>query len=442
MDSQRTVTTRDQLQRKQILRAFFLYLVAIATVELGIILFIEELGFAWLTQAIFDAVTLIIVLLPVSYFLILKPVLAQLQQALHQSESQFQAVTLSATDAILGMDERGKICIWNNAATKMFGYGATSAIGRQLHELIVPNQYRSRAAIGMKHFQDSGEGEIIGKTIELTALHKDGTEFPIELAVSAHKIGNGWHSTGIIRNITTRKQTELKLQTVNERLRAGLTSTIQVVSRVAEARDPYNAGHQLRVSRLAREIAQEMGLDSDRVEGIRLGAQIHDIGKIQVPSELLSKPGKLSVNEFELIKEHCLNGYNILKDVEFPWPIAEISYQHHERLDGSGYPQGLKGDAICLEARIVAVADVVEAISSHRPYRPSLGNQVALDEIATKRGKHYDPKVVDACLKIFTEKNSALMPCKRRNTEHLMKCFSTQILNSPELHLEVESALF
>ncbi|MDP1634802.1 MAG: HD-GYP domain-containing protein [Gallionellaceae bacterium] len=177
-----------------------------------------------------------------------------------------------------------------------------------------------------------------------------------------------------------------------------------MVSRAAEARDPYTAGHQLRVSRLAREIAQEMGLDSDRVEGIRLGAQIHDIGKIQVPSELLSKPGKLSANEFELIKEHCLNGYNILKDVEFPWPIAEISYQHHERLDGSGYPQGLKGDAICLEARIVAVADVVEAISSHRPYRPSLGNQVALDEIATKRGKHYDPKVVDACLKIFTEK--------------------------------------
>src|SRR3989338_4249054 len=404
MDSQRTATIRGQLQRKQILRAFLLYMVATAAVELGIMLFIEELGFAWLTQAIFDAVTLIIIMFPVSYFLILKPALAQLQQALHQSEDQFQALTQSATDAILGMDEGGKISIWNDAATKMFGYSTTFAIGRHLHELIVPNQYRSRAAIGIKHFQDSGEGEIIGKTIELTALHKDDAEFPIELAVSAHKVGNGWHSTGIIRNITTRKQTELKLQTINERLRAGLTSTIQVVSRAAEARDPYTAGHQLRVSRLAREIAQEMGLDSDRVEGIRLGAQIHDVGKIQVPSELLSKLGKLSVNGFELIKEHCLNGYNILKDVEFPWPIAEISYQHHERLDGSGYPQGLKGGAICLEARIVAVADVVEAIGSHRPYRPSLGNQVALDEIATKRGKYYDPKVVDACLKIFTEK--------------------------------------
>lgn len=404
MDNQRTITTRDQLQRKQVLRAFFIYLGAIAAVEFGIMLFIEELGFAWLSKAIFDTVTLVITLLPASYFLILKPVLAQLQQALHQSEDQFQALTQSATDAILGMDERGKIAIWNDAATKMFGYSATAAIGRQLHELIVPSQYRSKALEGMKHFHDSGEGEIIGKPLELTALHKDGTEFPIELAVSAYKSGNGWQATGIIRNITTRKQSELKVLAVNEQLRAGLVCTIQVVAKAAEAKDPYTAGHQMRVSRLAREIAQEMGLYSERVEGIRLGAQIHDIGKIQVPSEILSKPGKLSANEFELIKEHCLNGYNILNGIEFPWPIAEIAYQHHERLDGSGYPQGLKGDAICLEARIVAVADVVEAISSHRPYRPSLGNQAALDEIAAKRGKYYDPKAVDACLKIFTEK--------------------------------------
>ncbi|MDP2760356.1 MAG: PAS domain S-box protein [Sideroxyarcus sp.] len=404
MDSQKTITTRDQQQIKQALRAFFIFLAAIATTELGIMLFIEQLGFAWLANAIFDTVTLIVILLPVSYFLILKPVLAQLQQALHQSEDQFQALTQSATDAILGMDGRGEISIWNNAATKMFGYSAASAIGRQLHELIVPNQYISKALEGMKHFQDSGEGEIIGKPLELTALRKDGTEFPIELAVSAYKFGNEWQATGIIRDITERKQAELKVQTVNEQLRAGLVCTIQVVAKAAEAKDPYTAGHQMRVSRLAREIAQEMGLGSELVEGIRLGAQIHDIGKIQVPSEILSKPGKLSVNEFELIKEHCLNGYDILKGIEFPWPIAEIAYQHHERLDGSGYPQGLKGDAICLEARIVAVADVVEAISSHRPYRPSLGNQVALDEIATKRGKYYDPKVVDACLKIFSEK--------------------------------------
>lgn len=404
MDSQKTITTRDQLQVKQALRAFFIFLAVTAAIELGIMLFIEQLGFAWLANAIFDTVTLIVILLPVSYFLILKPWLAQLQQALHQSEDQFQALTQSATDAILGMDGRGEISIWNNAATKMFGYSAASAIGRQLHELIVPNQYRSKALEGMKHFQDSGEGEIIGKPLELTALRKDGTEFPIELAVSAYKFGNEWQATGIIRDITERKQVELKVQTINEQLRAGLVCTIQVVAKAAEAKDPYTAGHQMRVSRLAREIAQEMGLDSERVEGIRLGAQIHDIGKIQVPSEILSKPGKLSVNEFELIKEHCLNGYNILKGIEFPWPIAEIAYQHHERLDGSGYPQGLKDDAICLEARIVAVADVVEAISSHRPYRPSLGNQVALDEIATKRGKYYDPKVVDACLKIFSEK--------------------------------------
>lgn len=404
MDQHRTITTRDKLQRKQVLRAFSFYLVAIAAVELCIMLLIDELKIPGLAMAILDSVMLVIILLPVSYFMVFKPVLAELQQALHQSEDQFQALTQSATDAILGMDERGKISIWNNAAIQMFGYSANYAIGQQLHELIVPEQYRSKALEGMKHFQVSGEGAVVGKTLEITALHKDGTEFPIELAISAYKFGDGWHATGIIRDVTERKQSELKVLTVNEQLRAGLVCTIQVVAKAAEAKDPYTAGHQLRVSRLAREIAHEMGLDSDRIEGIRLGAQIHDIGKIQVPSELLSKPGRLIDKEFELIKDHCLNGYNILKDIKFPWPIAEIAYQHHERLDGSGYPQGLKGDAICLEARIVAVADVVEAISSHRPYRPALGIQVGLDEITAKRGKYYDSQVVDACLKLFTEK--------------------------------------
>lgn len=403
MDSQRTVTTRDKLQRTQLFQAFSWYLVSIAVAELVIMLMIHNLEIHWLTMAILDTAILIIVLLPVSYFLVFRPVLAQLKQALHQSEDQFQALTQSAADAILGMDEYGKISIWNNAATQMFGYRGSDAIGRPLHELITPSQYRSKALEGMKHFRGSGEGAIIGQTIELTALHKNGTEFPIELAVSAYKFGHGWQATGIIRNITERKQTELKLQTVNERLRAGLLCTIQVVSRAAEAKDTYTAGHQLRVSRLARRIAQEMGLDSDRVEGIRLGALIHDVGKIQIPSELLSKPAKLSVTEFELVKDHCLHGYNIMKDIEFPWPIAEIAYQHHERLDGSGYPQGLKGEAICLEARIVAVADVVEAISSHRPYRPGLGIQMGLDEIMAKRGKCFDSQAVDACIKLFTE---------------------------------------
>jgi PAS domain S-box-containing protein/putative nucleotidyltransferase with HDIG domain len=404
MDKQKTATSRDQLQRKQLIRISLLYLALIAAIELFIMLLIEPLGFTGITLAILDTAALIIILLPCSYFIILRPALTQLRLALFQSEEQFQSLTQTAADAILGMDEKGNISIWNDAATQMFGYSASSVIGHQMHDIIVPSRDRPKAAKGIKHFHTSGKGNAIGQTIELTALHKDGTEFPVELSISGYRFGKAWHATGIIRNITERKQTEQQLQSMNERLKAGMVSTIQIVANAVEARDPYTAGHQLRVSRLARAIAQEMGLDSDRVEGIRLGAQVHDIGKIQVPSELLSKPAKLSANEFELIKDHCLIGYNIMKDIAFPWPIADIAHQHHERLDGSGYPQGLKGDAICLDAKIVAVADVVEAIGSHRPYRPALGNQVALDEITAKRGICYDPAAVDACLKLFEEK--------------------------------------
>jgi len=147
-----------------------------------------------------------------------------------------------------------------------------------------------------------------------------------------------------------------------------------------------------------------MGLDAGRIDGLRMGASIHDIGKINLPAEILAKPTKLSDPEFALIKGHAQVGYDILKDIAFPWPVADIAWQHHERLDGTGYPQGLKGDEICLEARIVAVADVVEAMSSHRPYRPSLGIDAALQEIETHRGTWFEPAAVDACLKLFREK--------------------------------------
>jgi len=173
-------------------------------------------------------------------------------------------------------------------------------------------------------------------------------------------------------------------------------------------RDPYTAGHQRRVADLARSIATEMNLPHDTIEGVRVAAVIHDIGKVSVPAEILSKPGKLTQNEFELIKDHAETGYDILKDVEFPWPIAEMIRQHHERLDGSGYPRGLKGDDTLIEARVIALADVVEAIASHRPFRPAHGIEVALDEIKKNRGTLYDPEAVDACLRLFTERKYTL----------------------------------
>ncbi len=192
-------------------------------------------------------------------------------------------------------------------------------------------------------------------------------------------------------------------QEAEERLRAALTSTIEAMAATLEARDPYTAGHQRRVADLAAAIAREMGLPADTVEGIHFGALIHDLGKVQVPAELLAKPTKLTKLEFELIKTHPQAGYDIVKNIKFPWRVAEMVHQHHERLDGSGYPQGLKGDEIALEARVLAVADVVEAMASHRPYRPGLGIEVALKEITSRRGAWFEPAVVDACIRLFRE---------------------------------------
>ncbi len=199
-----------------------------------------------------------------------------------------------------------------------------------------------------------------------------------------------------------------ELEENQKKLSAALKGTISTVALAVEVRDPYTAGHQQRVAELAEAIATEMALDELQVEGVRMGSMIHDIGKIQLPAEILSKPTSLSNLEFQMIQTHAQVGYDLLKDIQFPWPVADIAHQHHERMDGSGYPQGLKGDEICLEARIVAVADVVEAISSHRPYRASLGIDAALDEISSKREKFFDAAVVDACLKIFKEKKYSL----------------------------------
>jgi len=194
-------------------------------------------------------------------------------------------------------------------------------------------------------------------------------------------------------------------QALMEKLRKTLGGTIQVISRAVEMRDPYTAGHQRRTADLARAIATEMGISADRTDFVRIAGTIHDIGKISVPAEILSKPTKLTDIEFRLIKEHAQAGYDILKNIEFPWPVADVILQHHERMDGSGYPQGIKGDDLLLESRILAVADVVESMASHRPYRPALGIDAALEEITKNRGTLYDPRVVDICLQLFNEKS-------------------------------------
>lgn len=507
----------------------------------------------------------------------------QAERALAESEEKFRRISQSAVDAILMIDDRGRLTYWNPAAQRIFGYAEQEVLGRNLHRMLAPERYHGVHREAFAAFTGHGGGAAIGKTLELDALRKDGTEFPMELSISSLQVDGRWHAVGMLRDITGRKRAEETLQRTNRALRTlsacnealvrardedglrqgicrtlvetggyslawigeaggdqrivpvasagadrargrldgiaarggeglsgagpsgaairsgrtqvvrdtaadpcsspwrgmalehgphaalavplqdlgraygvlnvyaadaeafdaqeiglleelagditfGLRSlrivrerdaanaalqkvllqTIEAVALTVEKRDPYTAGHQQRVAALAVAIAEEMGLDGQRIEGIRIGGLIHDIGKITVPAEYLARPGSLSEAEFLVIRAHPEVGHEIMKGVESPWPLSLMILQHHERLDGSGYPHGLKGDGILLEARILAVADVVEAMASHRPYRPALGLEPALAEIRAGRGVRFDARVVDACMRLFRERDYRL----------------------------------
>jgi PAS domain S-box-containing protein len=244
-------------------------------------------------------------------------------------------------------------------------------------------------------------------TREMRIKTRQGDFVTVAVTVVAIRFESGatQYFDGILEDITERKQAQIQIQESLQRLQKTIKEIIEAMAYIGEVRDPYTAGHQRRVAQLSLKIAQAMGLQEEQFEGLTMAAFVHDIGKILVPSDILSKPGKLTRPEFDMLRDHTRIGYEILKTIEFPWPIATIVLQHHERIDGSGYPNGLAGDQIIIEARILAVADVVEAMSSHRPYRPALGIDLALDEITKNRGTLYDPAVVDNCLKIFSEKS-------------------------------------
>jgi PAS domain S-box-containing protein/putative nucleotidyltransferase with HDIG domain len=322
------------------------------------------------------------------------------QEELVESEEKFRALVETVNSAIFIFRGRKNLFI-NPAAETITGYSLDELLGMDFWEIMHPDFKDLVRERGLARQQ----GEDVPASYEVKIIRKNGEERWLNFSAARIEYEKKPAILGIAQDITDRKRSQIALQTSHEQVRASLIGTIVAISRAVGARDPYTAGHQQRVSQLSRAIAQEMGLDKERIDGLRMGASIHDIGKIYLPAEILSKPARLTTLEYELVKGHAQVGYDILREISFPWPIADIAHQHHERLDGSGYPQGLKGDEICLEARIVAVADVVEAMSSHRPYRPALGIDAARKEIRSNRGNLYDPDVVDACLNVLMKRD-------------------------------------
>jgi PAS domain S-box-containing protein/putative nucleotidyltransferase with HDIG domain len=309
--------------------------------------------------------------------------------------------SLKNTYFVYSCTKEGQITYISPSIAKVLGYTEDEFI-----ELI--NNPQSDIRNG-EYILPSHETLKNGRTIpyEMLIPCKDGS--PCWLEVSEVPIrdenGNTTAIECIFHNISERKKAELGLQASVEKLRKALAGTIQAMALTVETRDAYTAGHQRRVTNLARSIAQEMGMNENDVDGLRMAGVIHDLGKISVPGEILNKPGKLTNLEFDLIKIHPQTGFDILKNINFQWPIAQIVLQHHERLDGSGYPHGLRGEDILQEAKILAVSDVVEAMSSHRPYRATLGIDMALDEITTNKNILYDADIVDTAVDLFTNKD-------------------------------------
>jgi PAS domain S-box-containing protein len=291
-------------------------------------------------------------------------------------------------------DVTRKVEFANTAYEQLFGYHLEEIVGRPVAELVNPDKSVESVSVEQIFAELEKGGVFRGEVIRRT---KGGELIP--LLITAAPVNTGQGVSGYVASysdLSAVKQSE-------KRLREALVATILAISHTVEKRDPYTAGHQQRVAELATTIGREMQLPLERIEGIYLGSLIHDIGKIYIPAEILNRPGKLSEYEFGMIRSHPDVGFEIVKDVKFEWPIANIVHQHHECMNGTGYPRGLKGDEICLEARIVAVADIVEAMSSHRPYRPGLGLEAAMKEIEQQAGTRLDADVVECCLKLFRE---------------------------------------
>ena len=321
------------------------------------------------------------------------------REASKRAEEQLRVTVENTHDIIFQLSPLGIIQYVSPKVKEIYGYEPEGLIGKHL-KVTTPARELPRA---LKLFKSVLSGKTISN-FEIDQLDANGEIVPMEInSAPVRKDGKIIGVQGIMRDVTERRRADAEVKRSTEKLLKAMENTIQAMAMIVEMRDPYTAGHQRRVTQLACAIAKKMGLSEDQITGLRLAGLIHDIGKVRVPTEILTHPDGLSEAEFNIIKVHPLVGYEILKTVESSWPIADIVYQHHERMDGSGYPLGIQGNEIALEARTLAVADVVEAMASHRPYRPARGLDKALEEISGNRCILYDPEVVDTCLKLFRE---------------------------------------
>ena len=326
----------------------------------------------------------------------------QAVEALRESEKEYRGIVENAKEGIFRRYKERFLTV-NQAFADMLGYESPEEVMETITANLATDTYvRPEDRIRLKEMI-AAQG--YAKNFEVELYRKDRSRIWISLNVQAVRDDRGklLYNQGICEEITLKKLADEERQQAIDRLRETLEATVQALAMAVETRDPYTAGHQRRVAHLTSAIASEIGFSAGRIDGLRMASIIHDIGKISIPAEILSMPRRLTDIEFSLIKTHVQNGYEILKDIAFPWPIARMVLEHHERLDGSGYPHALTGDKLLMESCTIAVADVVEAMASHRPYRPGVGIKEALAEISRNKGILYAPEVAAACLKLFHE---------------------------------------
>jgi len=324
-----------------------------------------------------------------------------MEMKLKRREKWLSTILKNIGDGVIATDEKGAVSLMNKQGETLTGWKSDEVLNKELNKIYSVYSEKTHKPLTIP-VDKLLKGKQTRIKHEVILQSKSGSKIFIDQDINP-TLDEGGRITGLVvtfSDITQRKKAEKQIKKSWEDQKKAMKGTVEAMAYTIETRDPYTAGHQRRVTTLAVKIAKEMGLEKDKEEGIRMAGTLHDIGKIYIPAEILSKPGKISQVEYNIIKTHPKVGADILKSIEFPWPVSEIVRQHHERMDESGYPNGISGDKILIEARVLAVADVIEAMASHRPYREALSLAEALEEIKKNKGKLYDKNVAEAAIKV------------------------------------------